>query len=242
MLFDALCYVTASFVLDKRLYMAMQTIVISNFYRTNTRKAVIATRILGRPLPFVSAGTFLPRQELRMPLSGSRRIQRASLPKTTRKTIHRRYHVSHYALRSDRERCIEALKRLGASRGTNCFFDKAMILLTRRWGATRWSGRAELLHTVDFLIRIGARGSASGPEHLANVRYWHKADIRSDLREKERPPRGGPSNNCYQIVSRSQWASCPLLGKDWKSDIRDCGWIVRLLPEAPLTPALTFLG
>jgi hypothetical protein len=93
-----------------------------------------------------------------MPSSGSRRIQRASLSKTIRKTIHRRYRVSRSALRNDRERCIETLKRLGASRGTNCFFDKAMILLTRRWGETRWSGRAELLHTVDFLIGIGARG------------------------------------------------------------------------------------
>jgi hypothetical protein len=54
-----------------------------------------------------------------------------------------------------------------------------MILLTRRWGETRWSGRAELLHTVDFLIRIGARGfPPSGPEHanLANVCFWHLAD------------------------------------------------------------------
>jgi hypothetical protein len=93
-----------------------------------------------------------------MPSSGSRRIQRASLSKTIRKTIHRRYRVSRSALRNDRERCIETLKRLGASRGTNCFFDKAMVLLTRRWGETRWSGRAELLHTVDFLIGIGARG------------------------------------------------------------------------------------
>ena len=93
-----------------------------------------------------------------MPSSGSRRIQRASLPKTTRKTIHRRYRVSHSALRNERERCIEALKRLAASRGTNCFFDKAMILLTRHWGETRWSSRAELLHTVDFLIGIGSRG------------------------------------------------------------------------------------
>ena len=93
-----------------------------------------------------------------MPSSGLRRIQRASLPRTTRKTIRRRYRVSHSALRDDRERCIEALKRLGASRGTNCFFDKAMILLTRGWGKTRWSGRAELLHTVDFLIRVGAHG------------------------------------------------------------------------------------
>ena len=90
--------------------------------------------------------------------SGPRRIQRASLPNTTRKTIHRRYRMSHSALRNDRERYIEALNRLGASGGTNCFFDKAMVLLTRGWGKTRWDGRAELLHTVDFLIRVGARG------------------------------------------------------------------------------------
>jgi hypothetical protein len=87
-----------------------------------------------------------------MPSSRPRRIRRTRLPKTTRKR------VSHSALRNDRERCVEALTRLGASGGTNCFFDKAMILLTQRWAETRWSGRAELLHSVDFLIRIGMRG------------------------------------------------------------------------------------
>ena len=39
----------------------------------------------------------------------------------------------------------------------NAFFDKAMILLTRYWAGTPWSGRAELLRTADWLIRVGAR-------------------------------------------------------------------------------------
>jgi len=72
--------------------------------------------------------------------------------------FHRQYRVSHHALRNGRERCIETLKRLGAGHGTNCFFDKAMILLTRYWAETPWNGRADLLQTADWLIRVGACG------------------------------------------------------------------------------------
>ena len=93
-----------------------------------------------------------------MPSSDSCRIQQASLSEATRKTVHRRSRVSHYALRNGRERCIQTLKRLGADRGTNSFLDKAMILLTRYWAETPWNGRADLLQTADWLIRIGTSG------------------------------------------------------------------------------------
>ena len=90
-----------------------------------------------------------------MPSPKLRRIQRPSLRKKTHKTLHR---VSHYTLRNNRERCIEELKQLGAGCYTNGFFNKAMILLTRYWAKTPWSGRAELLRTADWLTRVGARG------------------------------------------------------------------------------------
>ena len=90
-----------------------------------------------------------------MPSAKLRRIQRPSLRKKTRKTLHR---VSHDTLLNNREHCIEALKLLGAGRYTNGFFNKAMILLTRYWAKTPWSGRAELLRTADWLTRVGARG------------------------------------------------------------------------------------
>jgi hypothetical protein len=87
---------------------------------------------------------------------------------TTRKTIFRQHHVSHSALRNGRDRCIETLRRVGAGSGANCFFDKAMILLTRCWAETPWRGRAELLQTAEWLIRVGAHGS---PPENSHARY-----------------------------------------------------------------------
>jgi len=77
--------------------------------------------------------------------------------RSTRTALHRRHRVSHLTLRQSRDRHIDTLKRLEAGRGTNRFFAKAMILLTRHWAETPWNGRAELLQTADWLIRVGQR-------------------------------------------------------------------------------------
>jgi hypothetical protein len=90
-----------------------------------------------------------------LPLSPSRR-QRAHTPEAKRNTLHRRHRATHNDLRSTREQCVDALKRLIAARGSNRFFNKAMVLLTRIWAETPWNGRAQLLQTADWLIRIGA--------------------------------------------------------------------------------------
>lgn len=99
----------------------------------------------------------------------SHRNSRASSPKSAGKACHRRKRVSHDALRDGRDRCIEALKRLGADRGTNCFFEKAMILLTRHWAKVPWSGRADLLQTADWLIRVGERESLPARANAAHI-------------------------------------------------------------------------
>jgi len=80
------------------------------------------------------------------------RLQRAG-SSASRNGVRR---VSRSTLRIDREHHIEALKRLIDGRGANRFFDKAMILLTRHWAETPWSGRAELLQAADWLMRVGA--------------------------------------------------------------------------------------
>ncbi len=59
-------------------------------------------------------------------------------------------------LRIDRGRCIVALERLINGHGSNRYFENAMVLLTRHWAETPWSGRAELLQAADWLIRVGA--------------------------------------------------------------------------------------
>jgi hypothetical protein len=89
-----------------------------------------------------------------MASSDAGRLQRAGSSTTTRTVVRRR--ASRISLRTDREHCIGALKRLVDGHGTNRFFDKAMILLTRHWADTPWSGRAELLRATDWLIRVGA--------------------------------------------------------------------------------------
>jgi hypothetical protein len=96
-----------------------------------------------------------------MPSSDSRRNHRAGLPRAAKK-VQRGNRASHSALRDHRERCIEALRRLEVEGGTNSFFDKAMTLLTRHWVGTPWSGRADLLQTVDWLMRVGAHSANSG--------------------------------------------------------------------------------
>ena len=95
---------------------------------------------------------------------GSGRIRQASLREKTRNAIHRGPRMSHRALRNDRERCIQTLQRLGVGRGANCFLDKAMTLLTRYWAETPWNGRAELLQSADWLIRVGAQTATGEPD------------------------------------------------------------------------------
>jgi hypothetical protein len=90
----------------------------------------------------------------------SGRIRQASLPEKTRRAIHRAPRMSHRALLNDRERCIQILQRLGGGRGLNSFLDKAMTLLTRYWAETPWNGRAELLQSANWLIRVGAQTAA----------------------------------------------------------------------------------
>ena len=84
-----------------------------------------------------------------MPSIILRQIERARLQKASRKMSHCLDRVSHCALRNNRQHCIEALQRHVAVRGTNAFFDKAMILLTQYWAKTPWRGRAELVRTAD---------------------------------------------------------------------------------------------
>jgi hypothetical protein len=98
-----------------------------------------------------------------MQLLDSGRIRQASLPEKTRKAIHRQPRMRHRALLNDRERCIQTLRRLGVGHGANSFLDKAMALLTRYWAETPWNGRAALLQSADWLIRVGAQTARSEP-------------------------------------------------------------------------------
>jgi hypothetical protein len=81
------------------------------------------------------------------------RIQRASWSETTSK---KGYHgrVRHVVLRNLRDHYIDELKQRTASGGTNCFSDKAMILLTRHWANTNWNGRTGLLQAAKWLIHV----------------------------------------------------------------------------------------
>jgi hypothetical protein len=42
---------------------------------------------------------------------------------------------------------------------TNAFIEKAQRLLTSHWAQASWSARAEILKTVDWLIRVGTAQS-----------------------------------------------------------------------------------
>ena len=42
---------------------------------------------------------------------------------------------------------------------TNAFIEKAQRLLTSHWAQANWSARAEILKTVDWLIRVGTTQS-----------------------------------------------------------------------------------
>jgi hypothetical protein len=64
--------------------------------------------------------------------------------------------VSHVVLRDLRDHYLDELKKLTAREGANRFTSKAMILLTRHWAETHWSGRADLLQAAHWLIRVGA--------------------------------------------------------------------------------------
>jgi hypothetical protein len=101
-----------------------------------------------------------------LPFSPSRRQHS---PEAKRNTLHRRHRATHNDLRSTRERCIDALKHLNATRGSNQFFNKALILLTRIWAKTPWNGRAQLLQTADWLIRIGASEPQAGSPTISRV-------------------------------------------------------------------------
>jgi hypothetical protein len=79
-----------------------------------------------------------------------------SWPKATRSKIYRGRRVSRGVLRSHRDRYLNDLKRRALSGATNCFTDKAIILLTRHWAKTHWNGRAELLRAAHWLICISA--------------------------------------------------------------------------------------
>jgi hypothetical protein len=88
--------------------------------------------------------------------SDSLRIQLAGWSKATRKKSYRGRRVSHVVLRSRRDHYLDELKGHVSSDATNCFSDKAMILLTQHWAKTHWNGRADLLRAAHWLIRIGA--------------------------------------------------------------------------------------
>jgi len=111
---------------------------------------------------------------------------------TVNKKIRRGNRASNGTLRDQRERCIEAVKRLEADAGTNCFFDKAMILLTRHWVATPRSGRADLLQTADWLIRVGARNPRLGESMGVAAASAHReisAEVPRAARRQAKSPR-----------------------------------------------------
>jgi hypothetical protein len=139
------------------------TVAMPNFQEKYSRSQVLGAYLFTRRGAFVADGDkpMLPR----FPFQS----QRTHSPATKRKAFHSRHRATHNALRSNRERCIEILKRLDASRDTNLFFNKALILLTRYWAETPWSGRAKLLQTADWLIRIGASECQVGHPNLSHT-------------------------------------------------------------------------
>jgi hypothetical protein len=66
------------------------------------------------------------------------------------------------AMIDQRDRCIAELARFRNGLASNCFFEKALQLLTRHWSASSWHVRAEILRTAEWLIQVGSQA----PYHL----------------------------------------------------------------------------
>lgn len=53
---------------------------------------------------------------------------------------------------------------------TNAFIEKAHRLLTSHWALASWSARAEILKTVDWLVRVGTTQSEPQQARAADAR------------------------------------------------------------------------
>jgi hypothetical protein len=70
--------------------------------------------------------------------------------------------TARQALIDRRDRCMAEISRFWSEPGNSgSLFEKARQLLTRRWSASSWRGRADILRTAEWLIGIAKKGAGS---------------------------------------------------------------------------------
>ena len=116
--------------------------------------------------------------------------------------------IPRHALIDWRDHCMVAIARFSSQPGDwGSLFEKARQLLTRRWSASSWRARADILRTAEWLVGIGKKGA--DPTSIVPIR----------LRRA-----------CIVALAIDQRRSKPMAraAADWRSSSDDQPWTIFL--------------